>query len=137
MYGASYATRWLIGTPRLAASSANAAPEEIPTTIGRPPASRQTAARSSTSLSTLYGFVSVLPPRPRRSYENARKYFANSAANLRRYENSLNPNAPATSTRGGPVPDTSNAMRVPSPDATGPLVGDVVVGFIPASAEAF
>jgi hypothetical protein len=53
--------------PAAAARSASTAPEENPKTAAVPPAAPITAARSSISRSMLYGWVSPLAPRARRS----------------------------------------------------------------------
>jgi hypothetical protein len=58
-----------LGDPRplAAASSARTAPEDRPQMCAEPPASAITISRSSTSEATVYGAVSPLSPRPRRS----------------------------------------------------------------------
>lgn len=66
--GGSNNPRRSMGRPAAAARSASTAPDDTPYTHAVPPATSISAARSSISRSTAYGGVSVLAPRPRRSY---------------------------------------------------------------------
>jgi hypothetical protein len=67
---------------------------------------------SSISRSTAYGGVSPLLARPRRSWFSAVNWLASGSA----VERVLN--APAVVVTGGPSPYRSNAITVPSADAT-------------------
>lgn len=72
-----------LGTPLAAASTARAAPEEMPYTYAEPPAASISASRSSTSRAAAYGAVSPLSPRPRRSYVKTVKSAARRSASGR------------------------------------------------------
>ena len=112
MNGGSYSTSLVMPGVAAAASSASTAPDEWPSAYAVPPASSTSAWRSSTSRSTAYGGVSPLSPRPRRSYVETVKFEARRSAWVAAPRRSLS--APPTITSGGPSPDFSNAIVVPS-----------------------
>src|SRR6185295_8430540 len=118
MNGGSYTASFGICAPLAAVSSARPAPEDVPNTNALPPAAAINACTSSTSRVVVYGGVSPLEPRPRRSYRNTVKLGASSFAILGLGPNSRLHIAPSISTTGGPLPSRSYAIRVPSFEMT-------------------